>query len=186
VDWTSAKATTTQNAGRVEPIRQPATDRAHDHGQHDETGHLVGGVRLRQAVRVLEVCRQVDAERDVPAEPDGVQGGRLPGDRQPGHSHEPGPSGSGRHHASGRIAHRDRGGRAEDREDDGDEHERGADAVRIGQLDGGQCADRCATHARAEDADREAAASRGEPRADERHSDRESGAGDAEEEPADE
>ena len=53
------------------------------------------------------------------------------------------------------------------------------------ELDRGERADRGAAHAGAEDADREAAALRREPGVDERDADGEGGAGDAEEEPAD-
>ena len=67
---------------------QPPTG-PHDHGDHHEAGHPVRGVGRRQAVGGLEVGRQVDRERDVAAERDGVEDAGLPGDREPGVGAEP-------------------------------------------------------------------------------------------------
>ena len=98
-------ATTPYAAARTgigaEPVGEPAADRPHDHGDHHEAGHPVGGVGRGQAVRGLEVGRQVDRERDVATEGDGVEDAGLPGDRQPGVGVEPAGQAGRRHHPPG-------------------------------------------------------------------------------------
>ena len=56
-----------------DPVREPAADRSHQDGDDHEAGHPVRRVRRGEAVGVLQVGGQVDAEGDVAAEADRVE-----------------------------------------------------------------------------------------------------------------
>ena len=175
-----------QHRDRAEPVRQPAADRPHHDGDQDEARHPVGGVGGRQPVGRLEVGGEVDRERDVAAEGDGVEDARLPRDGQPGVGVEPAGEAGGRHHPPRGVAQQEPGDDRVDGEDGRGDEERCL-LTHVGEeLDRGEGTDRRATHACAEDADRQSAPLRREPRVDERDAHREDGARDAEEEAADE
>ena len=174
-----------QHRDRSEPVGEPAAHRTHDHGDHDETGHPVGGVGGREPVGGLQVGGQVDRERDVAAEGDGVEDAGLPGDRQPRVGDQPAGQARGGDAPAGGVAQEQPGHDGVDRQRAGGDQERGLRAHVGEQLHRGERADRGPAHAGPEDADRQAAPLGREPGVDERHADGERGAGDAEEEAPD-
>ncbi len=174
-----------EDGNRAELVGEPPADRAHDHRDDDEAGHPVRGVSRGEGVVGLEVGGEVDGEGDVATEGDGVEDAGLPGDRQHRVGLEPGHERRRRDGAPRGVAQDQPGGDRVDREHRGGDQERGLLADVGEELHRGERADGGAAHAGAEDADGEAAPLRREPRVDERHADREGGAGDAEEEAAD-
>ena len=57
-----------EHGDRVQPVGQPAADRAHHDGEHDEPGGAQRGVALVEVVGGRQLGGQVDAERDEAAE----------------------------------------------------------------------------------------------------------------------
>ena len=175
-----------EHRDRAEPVGEPAADRSHEHRDHDEAGHPVGGVRRAQPVGGLQVRRQVDRERDVATERHCVEEAGLPGDREPcvgreaGHQRR-GRGRPGRGRPAGPPTPRRRRRRA------------AAAVIRNGAL--GPTLVKSFTVVSAliavppmpapKIADRQATALRREPRVHERHTHREGGARDAQEEAAD-
>ena len=108
---TAAPTTTTREAAgehrdRAEPVGEPAADRAHDARRRTTKPAIrLAASAWVEAVGGLEVGGQVDRERDVAAERDGVEEARLPGDRQPRRRREPAsPATSVGHGPAGGVA----------------------------------------------------------------------------------
>ena len=181
---TTASAAARTRVGARRSDSQPPNGRITTASSH-EAGHPVGGVGLGEPVGGLEVGGQVDRERDVPAEQDRVQGGRLPGDPQTCVGGQPPRSVPAGTRPAGCVAQQQRGQQRVSGQGDRGDHERGRGPHGGEELDGGQRADRGAAHAGAEHPDRQSPPLGREPGVDERHTDGEGGAADAEEEPAD-
>ena len=153
-----------ENGNRVQAVGQPAADRPHRHGEHDEARRAQRGVALCRARKAVgQVRGQVDAERDEAAERHRVEertAATWPDIRSVPASRCGRASTRLRSARSGWSRSSSDGDDGVHDQDDGDEVEREARPERVGELHGGERRDGGAAHARAEDAEGETRAGR--------------------------